>query len=67
LKQRCGIDYEDTFILVVKIATIRLVLAIVVSMGWRFKQLDVKNVFLHGVLEEVVYMKQPQVLKTSKR
>jgi hypothetical protein len=58
-KQRYGIDYEDTFSLVVKPTTIRIILSIAISEGWHLRQLDVQNTFLHGNLEEDVYMMQP--------
>jgi hypothetical protein len=58
-KQWYGIDYDDTFSPVVKAATIHLVLSLALSQNWSLHQLDLQNVFLHGVLEEEIYMKQP--------
>jgi hypothetical protein len=64
-KQRYGIDYDATFSSVVKFATIHLVLSIIVCQGWSLCQLDVHNTFLHNVLEEDVYMKQPPGFEDS--
>ncbi|GJV14582.1 ribonuclease H-like domain-containing protein [Tanacetum coccineum] len=57
--QQQGIDYDETFSLVVKPATIHTVLSITVSRNWPIHQLDVKNAFLHGHLSKTVYMHQP--------
>jgi hypothetical protein len=63
-KQQYGIDYEETFSCVLKAATIRLVLSLAVSRGWNLRQLDMKNAFLHGVLEAEVDMRQPPGYET---
>jgi hypothetical protein len=57
--QQAGVDYGETFSPVVKPATIRVVLSLATSLAWPINQLDVKNAFLHGNLQETVYSQQP--------
>lgn len=57
--QRPGIGFVDTFSPVVRRATIRILLSVVVSQQWHVTQLDISNTFLRGHLDEVVYMSQP--------
>ena len=57
--QQYGLNYYNTFSLVTKIASIRLLLSIAAMRSWPLFQLDIKNVFLHGDLTEEVYMEQP--------
>src|SRR5436190_17407721 len=57
--QQAGIDFDETFNPVIRPTTIRTILSLAVSSGWSFRQLDVKNAFLHDDLIETVYMAQP--------
>ncbi len=52
------IDYEETYSPVAKMITIRAIIVMVATKGWSLHQMDVKNVFFHGDLQEV-YMEQP--------
>ena len=58
--QKKGIDFDEIFSPVVKMTSIRTILSLVVVEDLHFEQLDVKADFLHGDLEEEIYMQQPQ-------
>ena len=54
----CGIGYEETFAHVAKmVVTMRIVIVVALSTGWIMHQIDVKNAFLNGKLQEEVYYK----------
>ncbi|GJR12662.1 ribonuclease H-like domain, reverse transcriptase, RNA-dependent DNA polymerase [Tanacetum coccineum] len=58
-----GIDYDEVFAPVVRMGTVRLILALSAYHGWEVHHLDVKSAFLHGELKEEVYVTQPQGFK----
>ena len=55
-----GVDFNDVFSPVVKHSSIRVLLALVTMYDLELEQLDVKTAFLHGELDEKIYMKQPE-------
>ena len=58
--QRNGVDFDEIFLPVVKMSSIRIVLGIAASMNLEVEQLNVKTAFFHGDLEEEIYMEQPE-------
>ena len=59
-QEKEGIDYTEIFSPIKKMLTIRLVLGMVVAEKLHLEQLDMKTAFLHGDLEEDIYMIQPE-------
>ncbi|KAM1480911.1 hypothetical protein ACFX2I_028001 [Malus domestica] len=57
--QKPGIDYNETFAPVARLDTIRTLIALAAQKSWKLYQLDVKSAFLNGVLDEEVYVEQP--------
>lgn len=59
-----GLDYSETFALIAMIVIMHTFLVVVVVRKWELHQMDVHNAFLHGDLEDKVYIKLPQGFRT---
>nr|GFA38983.1 retrotransposon protein, putative, Ty1-copia subclass [Tanacetum cinerariifolium] len=58
--QTYGIDYEETFSPIADIRAIRILIAIAAYYDYEIWQMNVKNAFLNGRLDEDIYMEQPE-------
>jgi hypothetical protein len=54
-----GLDFGETFAPIADLEAIRILLAFAAFKGFKLYQMDVKNAFLNGVIQEEVYVRQP--------
>lgn len=64
--QRKGFDYEETYAPVARLTTLRVLLSIINQKNLCATQMDVKNAFLHGTLEQEIFMKVPPGFDSNK-
>lgn len=64
--QRELVYYNEIFSSVVKPTLIRMILAIVTQHDMELDQMDVKTAFLHGELQEKIYMRPPETFTLGK-
>jgi histone deacetylase 1/2 len=66
-RQRAGIDYEEIFAPVATTSTFRALMAAVAVHSWHVRQIDFKQAFLNGILQEEVYIAQPEGFQDGTR
>lgn len=59
-QQQAGVNFFDTYAPVVKLESVRLLLAIAAARAWVITQFDISTAFLNGVLEEEVFIEAPK-------
>jgi hypothetical protein len=60
-----GLDFGKMFAPVAHLEAIRILLAFATTKGFKLYQMDVKNAFLNSVIQEEVFIRQPQILSKS--
>lgn len=64
--QRQGVDFEEVFAPVVRLESVRLLVALAAQKGWQVHHMDVKSAFLNGDLQEEVYGKAAKAFAAQK-
>jgi hypothetical protein len=65
--QKEDIDYDETFAPVARYTSIRTIISLAAKMKWKLHQMDVKTTLLNGVIEEEVYIEQPQGFEVEEK
>jgi hypothetical protein len=60
-----GLDFGETFAPVARLEAIRILLGFVMFKGFKLYQMDMKNSFLNGVIQDEVYVSQPPRFRES--
>jgi hypothetical protein len=60
-----GVDFDETFSPVARFESLHMLLALAALEDWHIHQMDVKSAFLNGVLDEEIFMEQPQGFITT--
>lgn len=55
-----GVAYNDIFATTTRLETFRLILSVLAHQGWVGRQLDTKSAFLNSLLDEPIFMEQPE-------
>ena len=64
--QKQGINFDEIFSSVVKMCSIWVILGLEASMNLQLEQLDINTTFLHGDLDEEIFMEQPKSFKVKR-
>ncbi|KAL9261585.1 Retrovirus-related Pol polyprotein from transposon TNT 1-94-like protein [Drosera capensis] len=65
--QRKGVDFNEIFSPVMRMSSIRTVFSLAATLDLEVEQMDVKTAFLHGDLEEEIYMEQPDGFRVKSK
>lgn len=65
--QKFGVDYWETFSPVISKNSLRLLISTSIQKGWVIDHVDIVAAYLHGTLEETVFMEQPELWEVDSR